>query len=109
MEVISMDSNDKAFGVLSYITFLVLIPLVAGNTQFTKFHANQGLVLFIIEVVFGVLIGVLARIPIVGIIFSIVGGLFELICLIMSIMGIVNVVNGETKELPIIGAIHLVK
>lgn len=103
------NSNDKAFGVLSYFGFLVLIPLIVGGSPFVKHHANQGLVLLIIEAVFGVLIGILARIPILGIIFSIVGGLFELICLIMAIMGIVSAVNGETKELPIIGAIHLVK
>lgn len=104
-----MDSNDKAFGILSYLSILVLIPLVVGKTQFVKFHANQGLVLAIIEVVFGALIGILARIPIVGIIVGIVGGLFELCCLIMAILGIVSVVNGETKDLPIIGGIKIVK
>lgn len=103
------DSNDTLYGVLSYISILVLIPLVAGKTSFAKFHANQGLVLLIIEVIFGVVIGALMRIPILGIIFGIISVLFELICIIMSIIGIVGVVNGEEKELPIIGAIHLLK
>lgn len=103
------DSNDKLYGVLSYLSILVLIPLIAGKTQFAKFHANQGLVLAIIEVVFSVLIGIFIKIPVLGVIFGIVGGLFDLICLIMAIMGIVSVVNGEMKELPIVGAIHLVK
>ncbi|MDE6728633.1 MAG: hypothetical protein K2J80_11950 [Oscillospiraceae bacterium] len=103
------DSNDKLFGVLSYLSILVLIPLIAGKTQFVKFHANQGLVLAIVEVVFSVLIGIFVKIPILGVIFGIVGGLFDLICLIMAIIGIVGVVNGETKELPVIGAIKLVK
>lgn len=104
-----MDSNDKAFGILSYLSILVLIPLVVGKTQFVKFHANQGLVLAIIEVVFGALIGILARIPVVGVIVGIVGGLFELVCLLLAILGIVSVVNGETKDLPVIGGIKIVK
>ena len=103
------DSNDTLYGVLSYISILVLVPLVAGKTHFAKFHANQGLVLFIIEVIFGIIIGALSRIPIHGIIFGIISVLFELICVIMSIIGIVGVVNGEEKELPIIGGIHLIK
>ncbi len=103
------DSNDKLYGVLSYLSILVLIPLVAGKTQFAKFHANQGLILAIIEVIFTALICILAKMPIIGVIFGIVGGLFDLICLIMSIMGILNAVNGETKELPIIGSIRLIK
>lgn len=104
-----MDSNDKAMGVLSYIGFLVLIPLIVGGSPFVKHHANQGLVLFIIELIFGAVIGLCSLIPIVRYVFWIVGGLFELVCLIMAIMGIVSAVNGETKELPIIGAIHIVK
>lgn len=103
------DSNDTLYGVLSYISILVLIPLIAGKSRFAKFHANQGLVLCIIEVIFGIVIGALMRIPILGIIFGIISVLFELICVFMSIIGIVGVVNGEEKELPIIGAIHLIK
>lgn len=103
------DSNDKVFGILSYIGILVLIPLVVGKSQFSKFHANQGLILFIIEVVFGVVLGIGMLIPGIRIIFAIIGGVFELACLLMAILGIVNAVNGETKELPIIGGIRLIK
>ena len=42
-----MDSNDKIFGILGYIGILWLIPLCAGKTEFCRFHANQGLVLFL--------------------------------------------------------------
>lgn len=103
------DSNDKVMGVLSYLSILVIIPLCVGKTPFVKFHANQGLVLAIIEVIFSVLIGVFVRIPVLGVVFGIIGGLFDFVCLCLSIYGIVTAVNGEMKEIPVIGAIKLVK
>ena len=48
-EVINMDSNDKVFGILSYIGILWIVGLAAGKTPFAKFHANQGLVLFLAD------------------------------------------------------------
>lgn len=103
------DSNDKVMGVLSYFNLLCLIPICLGNTPFVKFHANQGLVLAIIEIIFSVLIGVFVKIPVLGIVFSIVGGIIDLICLCLAIYGIVTAVNGEMKEIPVIGAIKLIK
>ncbi len=103
------ESNDKLFGIFSYLSILVLVPVIAGKTEFVKFHANQGLVLFIMEAIVGTIIGVLSRIYIVGIIFGIIGVLFELACLVLSLMGIVNVANYDEKELPIIGSIHILK
>lgn len=103
------DSNDKIFGILSYIGILVLIPLAVGKSSFTKFHANQGLVLLIIEFLGAAILGIGLAIPVIRIVFAIVGGVFELICLCLAIFGIVTAVNGETKELPVIGAVKLIK
>ncbi|MGN0640842.1 MAG: hypothetical protein ACI4JT_07810 [Oscillospiraceae bacterium] len=108
------DSNDKVYGILSYIGILVLVPLLAGKTQFAKFHANQGLVLFIADIVLGVCISittlVLSPLGVVGsILGGIVSGVLGLCILIMAILGIVNAVNGEMKPLPIIGGIKLIK
>lgn len=108
------DSNDKVYGILAYIGILVLVPLLAGKTQFARFHANQGLVLFIADIILGVLIGittgVLSLLGVVGLVLgSIVSGVLGLCILIMAILGIVNAVNGEMKPLPIIGGIKLIK
>ena len=103
------DSNDKVMGVLSYLGILVLIPLCVGNSSFTKFHANQGLVLLIVEFIFGIVLGIGMALPIIRILFAIIGGVFELICLCLAIFGIVTAVNGEMKEIPVIGAIKLIK
>lgn len=108
------DSNDKAYGVLAYFGFLFLIPLLAGKTEFAKYHANQGLVLFIadviLSVVIGVCIGVLGLLGAVGAILGgIISGVLGLCILAMMIMGIIHAVNGEMKPLPIIGGITLIK
>ena len=108
------DSNDKVYGILSYIGILVLVPLLAGKTQFARFHANQGLVLFIADIILGVVIGisvgVLSLIPFVGVVLgSILSGVLGLCIFILMIMGIVNAANGEMKPLPIIGGIKLIK
>ena len=51
-----------------------------------------------------VALGVVAAIPIIGWIVSAVGYVFSFVCFIM---GIINVCNGDTKELPLIGSIKL--
>lgn len=55
-----MDPNDiytnKAMALLSYIGILVLIPLFAAkDSAYTRFHASQGLTLFIIEIAYTIL------------------------------------------------------
>jgi len=101
-----MDSNDKVFGILSYIGILWIVGLAAGKTPFAKFHANQGLVLFLAEIVIGIAGGILSFIPFIG---GIVSGLGSLASLVLMILGIVNVAQGEMKPLPVIGGITIIK
>lgn len=85
--------STKATGVLAYLTWIgFLIAFFAGDRQGAKFHLNQGLVVN--------LFGLLTGIPVVGRLW----GIFILVCMIL---GIVNASNGENKEVPLIGGIHL--
>ena len=108
------DSNDaqenKLMCVLAYISILVLIPIFAvKDSKYTKFHSNQGLVLLIIEVIASAIIGILVNIPFIGWLFGIIGGLINLCCLVLSIIGIIDVINGKARELPVIGKIRIIK
>lgn len=108
------DSNDKVYGVLAYIGILVLVPILAGKTPFTRYHANQGLILLIANLIGGTVIGVMTVIltlilPILGIVFGVLASLYELVVLIMAIIGIVHAAQGEMKPLPIIGGITILK
>lgn len=109
-----MDAKDiednKIFSIFAYIGILVLIPLLAAkDSKFGRFHSNQGLVLLIADIVVGIFTGLLGLIPYVGIVFSIIGGLLGLCALALMIIGIINVANGQAKDLPIIGKIRLLK
>ena len=109
-----MDSNDKAFSALGYVGILFLIPLLAGKTEYTRFHANQGLVLFLADVIAGVVIGVvtaiLGLIPFIGVILSgVISGVLGLAIFVLMILGIVHAAQGEMKPLPVIGGIQIIK
>ena len=89
--------ENKGITILSYIGILCLIPLLAKkDSKFAQYHAKQGLVLLICEVV----TYIVYVIPVIG---WIVGFLASIFWLVLAIIGIVNVVKGETKELPVIG------
>lgn len=105
--------KNKAFGILAYIGILCLVPLLAvKDSPFAKYHANQGLVLFLVEVVWGFVSGFLgAALFFTGgwWFFAFVNPLVWLALLVYSIVGIINAANGEMKPLPFIGDIKLVK
>ena len=89
--------DNKVIAALSYFGLLVLIPLLAKkDSPYCQFHAKQGLVLLIAWVA----IGIVAVIPILGWIVSILGSLFLFVAFII---GIVNAFSGKVKELPLIG------
>lgn len=103
----SNDSNDTLMGVLAYLGILCLIPLFAAkDSEFAQYHAKQGLTLFVFEIGLWVIDWILIFVfwpatilmPIVSIAF-----------LVLSIIGIVNVINGKKVPLPIIGGIHIMK
>lgn len=96
--------QNKAVSILSYIGILFLVPLLAApKSPFAQFHARQGMVLFIAEIILWIVF--------YGLTFVTLGLMWFLLwvpwvcAVIWSIIGIVNVVNGEEKELPLIGGL----
>lgn len=104
-----MENDEKVFGVLAYIGILWLVPLLAGKTEFSRFHANQGLVLFIAEIVVSIVAGIITLIPIIGWIIGLLLWLVDVFWLVLMIMGIVNACQGQQKELPLIGKLRILK
>jgi uncharacterized membrane protein len=100
--------------IIAYILFFV--PLIAGThktSPFVKYHTNQGTVLFITGLVYGVANFILqiifAFIPFIGGILGWLVSLCGLAWLVLLILGIVNAANGEEKPLPVIGNIEIIK
>lgn len=98
------DPNDvksnKVFAVLAYFGILVLIPILAAKeSPYARYHSNQGLILFILQII----------VIILGKIAGFLGTIGGLIVFILFIIGIVNAAQGRAKELPVIGKFRLLK
>ncbi len=95
--------SNKVMGLLAYLFLLVLVPIFAAkDSKFARFHANQGLLILIVELI----AIVLGWIPVIGWILS---WIVNVACWVFAILGIINVVNGKAKELPLIGSFKILK
>ena len=73
-------ANNKVFAILAYFGLLVLIPILAApNSKFARYHANQGLTLFILEIIC-MFVGV---IPFIGGLIALAGSIFAFVCFII--------------------------
>ena len=116
MEDLKKDAEDnKIMGVLAYLGILVLVPILAAKeSPFARFHANQGLILLIVALILSVAIGILSTIlAFISLSLAILTGVLSFAvsigCLVYMIIGIMNAVKGEMKELPIIGKYTILK
>lgn len=100
--------NKKVTGIVSYIAIIGwLIAFLAGDKEGAKFHLNQSLVINILSLVNSYILSwILGYIPIVGPIVSFVISIFILVC---WILGLVYAIKEEEKEVPVIGAIKVLK
>ena len=90
--------QNKIFALLSYLGILLLIPLLMRrDSQFCRYHLNQGLILFIANVIINILSGFIGLL-----------GILSIATLIFMIMGIVNCCKGVCAPLPLIGNITLI-
>lgn len=89
--------ENRYLCMFAYFGIGVLIPAVLKpESEFVRYHINQGLVLFMLQI----LSAVVCLIPFLGWVAGGVGMIFSLICIVV---GIVHTCNGEMKPLPIIG------
>ncbi len=97
---------NKYKSALSYLWILFFLPLVLSpNSLFAKFHANQGLVLFLVITISSALQRIFSGFFIVNLVFSILSIVFS----VLEILGIVFALSGKAIEFPIIGNIKLIK
>lgn len=102
---------NKVIAAVGYIGILCLVPLLfAKDSAFAKFHAKQGLVIFLCEVALGIIGSVFSGMALSGVnmmgSFFLVNGalmLINLAFLVLSIVGIIKAISGERWEAPVIG------
>ena len=116
--------QNKAMGILAYLGFLCLVPIFAAkDSKFARFHANQGLVLLIAEVVYGIVVAIISNIlwgivwgsfsglGMYGVVSAVVTilGILWIAFGVLAVLGIINAAGGKEKPLPIIGKITILK
>lgn len=113
--------QNKVMAILSYFGILVFIPIFAAkDSKFARYHANQGLALFI--ALFGwwivdyILTMLLRSLLWRGLglweIYSLCGTVLNLVYIVftvLAVIGIINALNGKAKELPVIGKYKILK
>ena len=94
--------QNKAIAAIAYLGILFLIPLLTKkDSPFALYHAKQGMILFIADVILwfaGFILG-LATLGF-GYYFT---WIIWLLIVVWSILGIVNAMNGKMQPLPVIG------
>ncbi len=105
----------KGMAVLSYFGLFVLIPIFAAkNDPFARYHANQGLVLCILSLICSFVSNLLTDAllevnTVVALVVSILFSIISIVLFVFAIIGIVHAAKGQTKPLPLIGKITLLK
>lgn len=98
-------SNGKIFAALSYVGILWLIGLLVDpdkNDPKVKFHVGQGLLLFIADIALNIISGILGNfMP--SAIMVLLNMAIWVFSIVFMIIGIVNAIHGEDKQLPVIG------
>lgn len=94
----SAQGKNTGMAVVAYILFFVPLLTDAKDDPFVKFHVKQGLTLFIAAVALQV-VGMV--VPVIG--WFLILPLAGLFTLVLFVVGVLHAVNGEEKELPVIG------
>lgn len=100
--------NKKVTGIVSYISIIGwLIAFLAGDKEGAKFQLNQALVVNVAILLNNyVLSRILGIIPFIGGIVSLIISILLLVC---WILGLVYAIKEEEKEVPVLGAIKVLK
>lgn len=100
-------SGEKLWGVCCYLWLLFWVPLILKkNSEFVRFHVNQGLLCVLLSVAVSVVIMIFSWSYFLYVSAKFFG---IILCIAASIFGIVNVLRGLTKSLPLIGKYRLIK
>ncbi|UZE93825.1 MAG: DUF4870 domain-containing protein [Candidatus Pacearchaeota archaeon] len=96
--------EEKIFAFLCYLISIIGVVIVLvtkkDRSDFSIYHARQGLVLFITWIIVAILWSILGLIPIIG---WIIGWILWILVLVLWIIGMVNSLTGKKVPLPVIG------
>ena len=100
--------QNRMLAAAGYVVFFV--PLIwCRKSKLGRFCANQGLILMIVQIVVSMLFRVLGRIPLLGWLFGVIGGLAGLALFVVGLLCAAQLLTtGRASELPFIGFLRLI-
>ncbi len=97
--------SGKLFACISYLSILALIPYFSESTNpYLKFHAKQGINLLVFEIIIAAG-SIFFSLGILTAVFT----LAEFILFALSVVGFINALTGNARELPIVKQIAIIK
>lgn len=119
-EALEVDPDDaeknKIFGVIAYLWILCVVPaFVIKGSPFAKYHGNQGLALFILDIIVWIVLWMLELVFELVMPSGILGPLLFVLSLVwlpligLAVLGIINAAKGKCVPLPLIGGFKLIK
>lgn len=105
-------SGLKKYSYLAYIGPLWILSIYMNKTKDTTvtYHCNQGLMLFILEVLTLTVYILLNYVPAFGELLSVIFGFIAFpACLLYTVVGLLNVYNNRLMPLPYIGLIKIIR
>ena len=95
--------DKKTTDIVAYLTWVgLIIAFIIGDRENSKFHLNQSLVIWLVSTI----CGMVAVIPLLGTLISVVGGIF---CFVCWFIGFIGAIQGTEKPVPVLGQIKLLK
>jgi uncharacterized membrane protein len=99
------DDSEKLFAFLCYLISIIGVVIVLATkserSHYSIYHAKQGLVLFIVEIVVCILWAIIVWIPIIG---MIIGWILWVLVVILWVIGMINSLTDKEVPLPVIGS-----
>ncbi len=101
--------QNKLKAGLGYLVFF--LPLIlCKESKLGKYCANQGLLLWIVSLLAGILFAILGSLPLIGGLLKLIGSLFQFALLLMGVLCLVQLTtNGRVIELPYIGKFRILQ
>jgi len=83
--------------------------LITGDykrSPFVKYHTNQGIILFIVTIAWGIINPIFLFVPFVS---AIVSAVSIFLIIVSRVLGIMNAAKGKMKPVPLVGAFTIIK
>lgn len=105
---------NKITSLFAYLGILFIVPLLAAkDSPYARFHTNQGIMLFIVDMALAafnsVMNGIVRHFELFNVVTSIISAAISLLIFGLVVFGVYNAVSGKAKELPIIGKARIIK